>query len=62
MCFTDRNLKGQFKECDYNNTKYVIIIGEEEKNTDILTVKNNKTKEEYKINKNEIISFIKENI
>ena len=62
MCFTDRNLKGQFKECDYNNTKYVIIIGEEEKNTDILTVKNNKTKEEYKINKNQIISFIKEKI
>jgi len=61
MCFTDRNLKGQFKECDSNNTKYAIIIGEEEKNTNLLTIKNNNTKEEYKINRNEIVSFIKEN-
>jgi len=51
MCLTNRNLKGQFKECDNNNSKYVVIIGEEEKNTGVLTVKNNNTKEEYKINK-----------
>lgn len=62
MCYTDRNLKGQFKECDKNNSKYVIIIGEEEKNTDVITIKNNSTKEEYKISRNEIISFIKERI
>lgn len=60
MCFTDRNLKGQFKECDNNNSKYVIIIGEDERNTNLLTIKNNFTKEEYKINKNELIQFIKE--
>lgn len=60
MCFTNRNLKGQFKECDNNNSKYVIIIGNDEKETNILTVKNNKTKEEYKIKENDIISFIKE--
>lgn len=62
MCYTDRNLKGQFKECDKNNSKYVIIIGEEEKNTDVITIKNNSTKEEYKISRNEIVSFIKERI
>ena len=62
MCFTDRNLKGQFKECDNNNSKYVIIIGEEEKQSNILTIKNNRTKEEYKINRSEIISFIKERV
>jgi len=60
MCLTNRNLKGQFKECDNNNSKYVVIIGESEKETGVLTVKNNKTKEEYKVNKNDLISFIKE--
>lgn len=60
MCLTNRNLKGQFKECDNNNSKYVIIIGESEKETGVLTVKNNNTKEEYKVNRNDLISFIKE--
>lgn len=60
MCLTNRNLKGQFKECDNNNAKYVIIIGESELETGVLTVKNNNTKEEYKINKNDLVSFIKE--
>ena len=40
---------------------FAFIIGEDEKNTNILTIKNNNTKEEYKINRNEIVSFIKEN-
>ena len=61
MCFTNRNLKGQFKECDNNNTKYVIIIGEEEANTDIITIKNNNTKEEFKIKKEELVEFIRRN-
>ena len=61
MCFTDRNLKGQFKECDNNNSRFVIIIGEEEVNSNIITIKNNKTKEEYKINKNDLVRFIRRN-
>lgn len=62
MCLTNRNLKGQFKECDNNNSKYVIIIGETEKETGVLTVKNNNTKEEYKVNRKDLISFMKERI
>ena len=61
MCYTNRNLKGQFKECDSNNTKFVIIIGEEEKNTEVITIKNNNTKKEYKINRNELVEFIRRN-
>lgn len=61
MCLTNRNLKGQFKECDNNNSKYVIIIGNDEKESKVLTIKNNNTKEEYKITESDIISFIKEN-
>ncbi len=59
MCYTDRNLKGQFKECDNNNSKYVIIIGEEEVKTDLITIKNNNTKEEYKVNRNELYEFLR---
>ena len=39
------------------NTKYVIIVGEEEVKSNILTIKNNQTKEEYKIKQEEMIDF-----
>lgn len=58
----DRNIKGNFKQADRLNAKYIIIIGEEELNTNILTVKNNNTKEEYKINIKDIVEFLDENI
>lgn len=57
-----RNIKGNFKQADRLNSKYVIIIGEEELKTNILTVKNNNTKEEYKINTEEIVEFLDNNI
>ena len=57
-----RNIKGNFKQADRLNTKYIIIIGEEELKTNILTVKNNKTKEEYKVNIKDIIEFLDKNI
>ena len=58
----NRNIKGNFKQADRLNTKYVIIIGEEELKSKNLTVKNNNTKEEYKINIENIIEFLDENI
>lgn len=61
MCFTNRNLKGQFKECDNNNAKFIIIIGEEEASTNVITIKNNKTKEEYKVKKEELVDFLRRN-
>ena len=57
-----RNIKGNFKQSDRLNAKYVIIIGEEEVKSNILTIKNNNTKEEYKINLEELIDFLDENI
>ena len=57
-----RNIKGNFKQADRLNAKYVIIIGEEELNTNILTIKNNNTKEEYKVNIDDLIEFLDENI
>ena len=60
--YNNRNLKNNFKNADRLNTKFVIIIGEEEKNTNIITIKNNQTKEEYKINSEDIIDFLDQNI
>ena len=57
-----RNIKGNFKQADRLNAKYVIIIGEEEVESNILTIKNNNTKEEYKMNLEELIDFLDENI
>lgn len=57
-----RNIKGNFKQADRLNSKYVIIIGEEELKTNILTVKNNNTKEEYKVKVEDLIDFLDENI
>lgn len=57
-----RNIKGNFKQADRLNAKYVIIIGEEELNTNILTIKNNNTKEEYKVNTEDLIDFLDKNI
>lgn len=61
MSYMTKILKSQFKDADINNPKYIIIIGNDEVKENVLTVKNNITKEEYKVNKNEISKFIKEN-
>jgi histidyl-tRNA synthetase len=60
--YNNRNLKNNFKNADRLNTKFVIIIGEEEKNSNIITIKNNSTKEEYKISSEKLIDFLDENI
>ena len=57
-----RNIKGNFKQADRLNAKYIIIIGEEEVKSNILTIKNNNTKEEYKMNLEELIDFLDKNI
>lgn len=60
--YLDRNIKSNFKVCDRQNAKFVLIIGEEEIKNNYLTVKNNNTKEEFKVNKSDIVDFIYDNI
>ncbi len=55
--YMNRKIAGNFKQADRHNTKYVIIIGEQEVSSNILTIKNNVTKEEFKINVEEIVDF-----
>ena len=58
----NRNLKSNFKQADRYQTKYVMVIGEDEMNSHLLTIKNNNTKEEYKIKENELIDFLDKKI
>lgn len=60
--YMNRNLKSNFKQAERLNSRYIIIIGEEEKNSQILTVKNNETKEEYKVKYDDLIEFFDERI
>ena len=58
MDYMGRNLKSNFKQAERLNAKYIMIVGEEEAKTDLLTIKNNNTKEEYKIKLDELVSFL----
>lgn len=60
--YNNRNIKSNFKNADRLNTKFIIIVGEEEKESGILTIKNNETKEEYKVSHEELIDFLDENL
>ena len=60
--YESKSFKNNFKRADKLNSRFVIIIGEEEVKTKILTVKNNKTKEEYKVNIDELIKFLDEKL
>ena len=62
MDYMNRNIKSNFKQADRLNSKYVIIVGEEEVNSNILTIKDNKTKDEYKVSVEEVVEFFDNNI
>ena len=62
MDYMARNFKSNFKQADRLNSKYVVLVGNEETKTGILTIKDNKTKEEYKIKEEELIEFFDEKI
>jgi histidyl-tRNA synthetase len=62
MDYMDRNIKNNFKQSERLGAKFVIIIGEEETKEDILTIKDNLTKEEYKIDGCYIINFLDEKV
>lgn len=56
--YMNRNIKGNFKASNRYHAKYVVIIGEEEVATKVLTVKDNQTKEEYKVPLEDLIDFL----
>lgn len=58
---TGRSLKSQFKEADRNNAELLIILNSEDLKKGLINVKDNRTKEEIKIDENEIIDYIVSN-
>lgn len=58
---TGRSLKSQFKEADRNKAELLVILNSEDLNKGLITVKDNVTKEEVKIDENEIIDYIVSN-
>lgn len=62
MDYMARNFKSNFKQADRLNSKYVVLVGDEETKTGVLTIKDNRTKEEYKIKEEELIEFFDEKI
>ena len=60
--YMNRKIQNNFKQADRLKAKFVIIIGEDEVNNNILTIKDNHTKEEYKVNTLDIIDFLDEKL
>ena len=60
--YTARNLKSQFKRADYFNSSYLIILNSDDLNEGLVTIKNNKTKEEEKIMLEYLIYYFDEHL
>ena len=58
MDYQGRTLKANFKQAERLGSHLAIIIGEEELKNKELTIKNMRTKEEVKVDNNDIISYI----
>lgn len=62
MDYMNRNIKANFKQADRLKTKFVIIIGEEEIKNKELTIKDNDTHEEHKIDEVYLVNFLDEHL
>lgn len=60
--YNNRNIKSNFKQAERLNSLFIIIVGDDEVKNNILTVKNNQTKEEYKVELNDLVFFLDENL
>ena len=60
--YTGKNMKGIWKLVEKLNPKFVLIIGEDERVNDYITVKDNITKEETKVKTSDLIDYLNTNI
>lgn len=60
--YQNRSVKAQFKAANRYQTKYVIVIGEEEKEKGIVTVRSMANREEKEIGQTDIVKFLQENL
>lgn len=60
--YTGKNMKGMWKLVDKLNPKFVLIIGEDERVSNYITVKDNITKEETKVKTSDLVDYLNTNI
>ena len=58
--YTGRGLKAQFKQADRLNSKFLLILNDEDLKDNLIQVKNNKTKEEEKVELNYLMYYLDE--
>ncbi len=58
--YMNKNMKANFKQADKKNARFILLLGSDEVKENLLTIKNNHTKEEYKIQKEDLIAFLDE--
>ena len=56
--YLNRSFKAQFKDADRHNAKQLIILNSDDLNKGLINVKDNLTKEEKKVDENEIVGYI----
>lgn len=60
MDYMNRSLKSNFKQAERLNTKYIIIIGNDEIENNMVTIKNNETKESKTVTFDDIVDYFDE--
>ena len=60
--YTGRSLKGQFKQADRLNAKYVAVLNSEDLDNNEIKIRNNKTKEEEIISLDILIYYLDEKL
>jgi len=60
--YTGRGLKGQFKQADRLNSKFLIILNDEDLKNDTVKVKNNQTKEEETVEIDYLMYYLDEHL
>lgn len=56
--FLDKGMKGQFKQADKSNARYIAILGDDELQKGTINIKNQTTKEQVTINIDELYEYI----
>ena len=54
----DKGLKGQFKSVDRFNAKYLIVLNDEDLAKNEVVIKDNTTKEEERVNINNLVEYL----
>ena len=60
--YMNRKIANNFKQADRLGAKFIILVGEQEVESSLMTIKNNKTKEEYKVDIDDLIEFFDDNL